>query len=137
MKGLIAQLFAEPIWAPAGQEWQGVDTMLQVQDWDQARRVVVLRRRLKEPLLLKGTERATGQQVGDFVESLEPRRVYEYVVLVTTLREELCTLAQHYRDRADMENVFDELKNQWGWGRLHHEGLEAVSAYGEADCPHL
>ena len=26
------------------------------------------------------------------------------------------TLAQHYRDRADMENVFDELKSQWGWG---------------------
>ena len=26
------------------------------------------------------------------------------------------TIAQHYRDRADCENVFDELKNQWGWG---------------------
>ena len=25
-------------------------------------------------------------------------------------------LAQLYRDRADCENVFDELKNQWGWG---------------------
>jgi hypothetical protein len=24
--------------------------------------------------------------------------------------------AQHYRDRADSENNFDELKNQWGWG---------------------
>lgn len=80
-----------------------------------------MRRRLKEPLLLKGTERAASQQVCDFVDSLEPRRVYEYVVLVTTLRDELCTLAQHYHDRADMENVFDELKNQWWWGRLHHE----------------
>ena len=67
-------------------------------------------------MLLKGTERVTGQQVCDFVDSLEPRHVYEYVVLVTTLRDELCTLAQHYRDRADIENVFDELKNQWGWG---------------------
>lgn len=93
-----------------------MDTTLQLQGWDQARRVVVLRRRLKEPLRLKGTERATGQQVCDFVDSLEPRRVYEYVVLVTTLRDELDTLAQHYRDRADMENAFDELKNQWGWG---------------------
>jgi hypothetical protein len=44
----------------------------------------VVLRRLKEPLLLKSTEPATGQQVCDFVESLEPRRVYEYVVLVTT-----------------------------------------------------
>jgi hypothetical protein len=26
------------------------------------------------------------------------------------------TLGQLYRDRADCENAFDELKNQWGWG---------------------
>ena len=25
------------------------------------------------------------------------------------------TIAQHYRDRGDAENNFDELKNQWGW----------------------
>ena len=25
-------------------------------------------------------------------------------------------LAQLYRDRADADNGFDELKNQWGWG---------------------
>ena len=25
-------------------------------------------------------------------------------------------MGQLYRDRADCENVFDELKNQWGWG---------------------
>ena len=28
----------------------------------------------------------------------------------------LLTIAQHYRDRGDRENCFDELKNQWGWG---------------------
>jgi hypothetical protein len=112
VKGLIEHLFAEPVWAPAGQGWQGVDTTLQLQGWGQARRVVVLRRRLKESLLLNKTHHVTGQQVCAFVECLEPRRVYEYVVLVTTLPDELAALAQHYRDRADMENVFDELKNQ-------------------------
>ena len=25
-------------------------------------------------------------------------------------------MPEHYRDRADAENCFDELKNQWGWG---------------------
>ena len=25
-------------------------------------------------------------------------------------------MPKHYRDRADAENCFDELKNQWGWG---------------------
>jgi hypothetical protein len=40
---------------------------------------------------------------------------YEYTVLVTSLPYELGTLTQLYRERADSENPFDELKNQWGW----------------------
>ncbi len=47
---------------------------------------------VKEPLLLNETRHATGQQVCDFVESIKPGRVYEYVVLVTTLSDELFTL---------------------------------------------
>ena len=42
--------------------------------------------------------------------------VWEYQVLVTSLVEELASFGQLYRDRADSENIFDELKNQWGWG---------------------
>jgi hypothetical protein len=31
-------------------------------------------------------------------------------------------LAQLYRDRADCENVFDEIKNRWGWaGFVTHD----------------
>ncbi len=41
---------------------------------------------------------------------------YEYAVLVTNTDYEILTLGQLYRDRADAENAFDELKNQWGWG---------------------
>ena len=37
-------------------------------------------------------------------------------VLVTSTDYEVRTLAQLYRDRADAENNFYELKNQWGWG---------------------
>src|SRR5215470_5441476 len=40
---------------------------------------------------------------------------YEYAVLVTSLPDPILTIAQHYRDRGDSENNFDELKNQWGW----------------------
>ncbi len=47
---------------------------------------------------------------------MDDRALYEYAVLVTSLDEEILSLAQLYRDRADCENVFDELKNQWGWG---------------------
>ncbi len=41
---------------------------------------------------------------------------YEYVVLVTDLVENLWTILLLYRQRADGENAYDELKNQWGWG---------------------
>jgi len=37
------------------------------------------------------------------------------VVLVTNEALSIVGLAQLYRDRADCENVFDEIKNQWGW----------------------
>ncbi len=31
---------------------------------------------------------------------------------------------QHYRDRADCENNFDEIKNQWGWGGFVTQPLQ-------------
>ena len=34
---------------------------------------------------------------------------------LTNLEAKVLTIAQHYRDRADSENNFDEFKNQWGW----------------------
>jgi hypothetical protein len=36
--------------------------------------------------------------------------------LVSNSNYELKAIGQLYRDRADCENGFDELKNQWGWG---------------------
>ena len=45
----------------------------------------------------------------------ESFKKYEYAVLVTSLSEGLMECAQLYRDRADAENCFDEMKNQWGW----------------------
>lgn len=37
-------------------------------------------------------------------------------MLVTSRHDDIAVIAQLYRDRADAENVFDELKNHWGWG---------------------
>ena len=37
-------------------------------------------------------------------------------MLATNTNHEILNLGQLYRDRADAENAFDELKNQWGWG---------------------
>jgi hypothetical protein len=56
-----------------------------------------------------------GQLEMAFIETLDPVKKYEYAVYVTSLDDEILTVAQHYRDRGDAENPFDELKNQWGW----------------------
>jgi hypothetical protein len=58
-----------------------------------------------------------------FMESDVPTKRYEYAVLVTSTRYEILALAQLYRDRADAENTFDELKNQWGWGGFTTQDL--------------
>lgn len=57
---------------------------------------------------------------------------YEYGILVTSLADEILTIAQHYRDRADNENTFDELKNQWGWGGYTTQDLHRCSLVARA-----
>ncbi len=79
--------------------------------------MVVLRRPLAEGTVAMESGSETGQPVlTGMVVINKDRPVYEYAVLVTSLPEgEVLTIAQMYRDRADAENVFDELKNQWAW----------------------
>jgi hypothetical protein len=121
VKKLLAKLFGNDEWVDAGQGWQGLDTELRLSGWSQTRRVVVLRRPLREGA---GEEKKTGkrgkkaaqQLTLDLPEAAYRGVVYEYAVLVTSLKDEVRTIAQHYRDRGDSENNFDELKNQWGWG---------------------
>jgi hypothetical protein len=99
---------------------------LRLEGWSRQRQVVILRRRLKKGMTVAGRD-ATGQLTLSFVEIGPGADAYEYGVLVTTLEEEVLTLERlprclsdrgqqkAYRDRADSENPFDELKNQWGW----------------------
>jgi hypothetical protein len=112
VKRYIERLFWEQGWSPAGQGWEGKDGELKLDGWSRSRRVVVLRREFRGEALLADPK----QRVLDFIEVNVPAKRYEYAVLVTDLSHELLTLAQLYRDRADSENTFDELKNQWGWG---------------------
>jgi hypothetical protein len=54
-----------------------------------ARRVVVLRRRLREELAVTESDAATGQQVfSGMAELWRGQEIYEYAVLVTSLSEE-------------------------------------------------
>jgi hypothetical protein len=115
VKKLIAKLFGNDRWEDAGQKWQGLDTELQLHGWSRTRRVVVLRRPLREAVAEKKNKKAAQQLTLDLGEATYRGVLYEYAVLVTSLQGEVRTIAQHYRDRGDSENNFDELKNQWGW----------------------
>ena len=117
VKKLIAKLFGNDQWVEAGQKWQGLDTELQLSGWTKKRRVVVLRRPLREGVAEeKKSKTKTSKQLDlDLPEVMHQGVQYEYAVLVTSLKDEVRTIAQHYRDRGDSENNFDELKNQWGW----------------------
>ena len=112
----IAGLFGRSDWAPAGGGWQGLSSELQLTGWSRKRRVIVLRRAIRESLAITAGNPAAGQgELFGSVEVLRAGDLYEYAVLVTPLKEEVLGIAQLYRDRAEAENVFDELKNQWGW----------------------
>ena len=101
----------------AGQNWQGLETQLRLSGWSRERRVVVLRRALREAVAeeQKSPQKAAQQLTLDLPEATYRGVLYEYAVWVTSLPDEVRTIAQHYRDRGDSENHFDELKNQWGW----------------------
>jgi hypothetical protein len=117
VKKLIAQLFGKDQWVDAGEKWQGSDAELQLSGWSKKRRVVVLRRPLREGVAeANQSKKKAGKQLSlELPEALYRGVLYEYAVLVTSLPDEVRTIAQHYRDRGDSENNFDELKNQWGW----------------------
>lgn len=119
VKRLVEEVFGREDWTPAGQGWEGVNATLQLMGWTQSRRVVVLRRKLPKETVVVDSPEKKGRKVEQvefaFMEITTPMAQYEYAVLVTSLDDEIMTVAQHYRDRGDAENVFDELKNQWGW----------------------
>jgi Transposase DDE domain group 1 len=110
-------------WADAGQGWQGKETMLRLVGWSRQRRVILLRRKLGRDLAIADRADHRQQRLG-FTEVGPDREVWEYAALVTSLDNEILTLGQLYRDRADCENGFDELKNQWGWGGFTTQDLK-------------
>ena len=118
VKQLIERHWSRQDWQDVGQGCQAVETELTLSGWSRARRVVVLRRAVKETLIAeaRASKRTKRQRKLQFAEPLQPVKLWEYTVLVTNAVYDLDAIGQLYRDRADCENGFDELKNQWGWG---------------------
>jgi hypothetical protein len=127
VKRLIERLFRREDWTratEASQGWQAIEDSIKLSGWSKARRVVVLRRRIKHDIAL--TAATKGRKARDDAEQLvlalahdevqDNAQMWEYTVLVTNAEYDIAAIGQLYRDRCDCENGFDELKNQWGWG---------------------
>ncbi len=124
VKSLIAQVHGQGEWTRFDGDWELKESELQLQGWQGRRRVVIVRRRLKQDTLIGLEYDQSGQKELALVEGPEDMRLFEYSVLVTSLDDDLIALMQHYRDRADCENNFDEIKNQWGWGGFVTQQLQ-------------
>lgn len=119
-KELIRLLDRQSGWQEAGQGWEAMEGQLRLSGWSRKRRVIVLRKRVH-----------SAEEKTDAVESARSAlpllsyqgqdctvasESYEYQVLITSAPYGMEATANLYRERAESENPFDELKNQWGWG---------------------
>lgn len=116
MKRLLNQVHGKGKWTAFEADWELKESQLKLQGWTKKRRVVIARRRLPKSSVLGVEYYQQGQLELALLEGEQDMRVFEYSVLVTSLDDELVSIMQHYRDRADCENNFDEIKNQWGRG---------------------
>jgi hypothetical protein len=124
VKTLIAQaLRAGARWEEAGDGWEVMSAALRLSGWTRERRVVLVR---EAPALapVGAQARRRRDYLGSSLAGSEewPASPAPWsgriAVLVTTLDPVAYpaqALARLYRERADAENVYDELKNQWGW----------------------
>lgn len=134
VKRLIDRNWSRQDWQDVGQGSEAVEAQLKLAGWSHARRVVVVR---SAPGALPITQESVkGKKVKrqksmDF-EDTDPVKRWDYAVLVTNSDYELKAIGQLYRDRADCENGFDELKNQWGWGGYTTQDLERCNLSARA-----
>ncbi len=122
VNNLVQRAFAKGCWQDAGQGWQGQAAELRLTGWSRQRRLFVLRRKLQSGVIASTRDGADQIRLR-FAEIEDDTELWVHAVLVTSLdlpggapETEVLSISQLYRDRADCENVFDELKSQWNWG---------------------
>jgi hypothetical protein len=119
-------------WQATGDGWEVIESSIKLTGWTRERRVVLVR---EAPAIapVGGNSRRRGRDLaqptlaggkavpGSGWEAKATPWSGKIAVLVTSLDlvtfPALC-MARLYRERADAENIYDELKNQWGWNGL-------------------
>lgn len=124
-------------WREAGDGWQVHEFTARLQGWAKERRMVMARR--PDPELARAdappaarTEERQLVLFEEFAPKGNPKLPdgYEWYTLVTDLGLDAAEVARLYRQRGDCENIFDEMKNDWGWGGFsaHDLGCTAILA---------
>lgn len=145
VKKLVQRQWQRQDWRDAGQGWDGCEDTLKLVGWTKARRVIVLRRAIRADLVAeiekaprsrsksrKNAKAESAQLSLYFTDQNAPAKLWEYAVLVTDSAYPVEAMGQFYRDRADCENGFDELKNQWGWGGYSTQDIERCNLSAQA-----
>ena len=102
VKRLIERQWQQGEWVNVGQGFDAVESTLKLTGWSQARRVVVLRRRVKGSLAVETNDEGQQQSL-HFIDAAEKAKLWEYAVLVTNADYSLEAIGQLYRDRADCD----------------------------------
>jgi len=97
-------------WTQTPGGWQAIDTSLKLNGWSRERRVVVMRRAI--PVNARRRRKEPGWLLN--LEEPVSTASWEYAVVVCSATLPLDAVPTLYAERADCENVLDELKNQWG-----------------------
>jgi len=127
---LIEQKRQQCDWQNVGHDFHAVEAELRLAGWSRPRRVVVLRRQVKGSLAAEVN--SDTHPTLHFIDHSDNIKILEYAVLVTNTDYSMEALGQLYRNRADCENGFDELKNQWGWGGYTTWDLERCNLSARA-----
>ena len=127
VKELVACMMSQGSrWQDCGEGWSAMETTLRLGGWTKARRVILVRENpARAPIKEPGKTRRGKDRQGNLPHATGAGWDAQPVpwcgkisVLVSSLDERTFPtreMPRHYRERADAENSFDELKNQWGW----------------------
>jgi len=83
IKRFISAQMQEGEWESAGQGWHGCEGELKLMGWKQSRRVIVLRRKIRDEMGLLNKKAASSQLEFSFITMDSDVEAYEYAALVT------------------------------------------------------
>ena len=137
VKDLVKAMMSQgALWQDCGDGWQALESSLKLKAWSSERRVILVRENpSRAPIAIDGMpQRGKDRQShrrnarGEGWDAVATPWSGKIAVLVTSLDPRAFptqSMPKQYRDRADAENSFDELKNQWGWGGFTSRQLSA------------